>query len=322
MKQKTAVVIPCYKVKDHIANVISGIPEHIEKIYCIDDACPENSGQFITDNLKDKRVHVITHDVNQGVGGAVVSGYRQAIADGYDIAVKVDGDGQMDPALIPVFVKPLEEGACDYAKGNRFFYIEDVRAMPFIRLFGNAGLSFLTKLSSGYWHVFDPTNGYTAVNLNVLKQIPLDKIAKRYFFESDMLFRLNLMQAVVQDIPMKAVYQGETSNLAISKIFLPFLWGHFRNFCKRVFYNYFLRDFSVASIELLLSIPLLLFGIIFGASQWRISIEAGVEASAGTVMLSALPIIIGTQFLLSFLNHDISTVPRTPLHKKLAEREK
>ena len=123
MKQKTAVVIPCYKVKDHIANVISGIPEHIEKIYCIDDACPENSGQFITDNLKDKRVHVITHDVNQGVGGAVVSGYRQAIADGYDIAVKVDGDGQMDPALIHVFVKPLEDGACDYAKGNRFFYI-------------------------------------------------------------------------------------------------------------------------------------------------------------------------------------------------------
>lgn len=307
---KIAVVVPCYRVKARVENVLSAMPEDVWRIYCIDDACPEKSGDFIKETVKDKRVKVLTHDENQGVGGAVITGYRQALKDGADIVVKIDGDGQMDPALIPSFTAPIIKGSCDYTKGNRFHKIEDVQKMPAIRLFGNAILSFMTKLSSGYWNLFDPTNGYTAIRVSVLKDLPLKKLDKRYFFESDILFRLNVVRAVVEDVPMRAVYEDEESNLKISAILLPFLAGHMRNFGKRVFYNYFLRDFSVASIELVLGLLLLPFGLIFGSYKWAQAAELGVANSAGTVMLSALPVILGVQFILSFLHFDIQSVPR------------
>jgi len=314
---KLAVVIPCYKVKAHIAGVINSIPELVTTIYAVDDACPEGSGAFIRETITDHRVKLLTHGANQGVGGAVITGYRQALLDGADIVVKIDGDGQMDAGLIPLFIKPILEGRCDYTKGNRFYSVDDVRSMPTLRLLGNAGLSFLTKLSGGYWHLFDPTNGYTAIHTTALKRLALDKIAKRYFFESDMLFRLNIIRAVVEDVPMTAVYNDEESNLKIGKIVLPFLGGHLKNFCKRVFYNYFLRDFSIASIELLFGAPMLVFGLIFGVTAWSASAASGVPASAGTVMLSALPTILGVQLLLSFLHYDIQAVPKTALHEKL-----
>ena len=280
------------------------------RIYCVDDACPDESGKFIMAECKDKRVKTLFHETNQGVGGAVITGYKQALEDGADVIVKIDGDGQMDPALIDAFVDPIITGACDYTKGNRFYNVEDVKTMPAMRLLGNAALSFMTKLSSGYWNVFDPTNGYTALRVDVLKVLPLEKLNKRYFFESDILFRLNVLRAVVRDVPMRAVYAEEESNLKISRILLPFLGGHMRNFTKRIFYNYFLRDFSIASIELLLGIVLLPFGLIFGSFQWSHSDALGIPASAGTVMLSALPVIIGVQFILSFLHYDIAAVPQ------------
>lgn len=309
---KIAVVIPCYKVREHIAKVVKEIPALVSSIYCVDDACPENSGAYISENLNDPRLKLLSHKKNQGVGGAVMTGYKQALEDGADIIVKVDGDGQMDPALIERFVRPIVAGQCDYTKGNRFYRIEDVRSMPGVRLFGNAVLSFMTKLSSGYWTLFDPTNGYTAIHARVLGDLPLDKISKRYFFESDMLFRLNTVRAVVWDIPMSAVYADEESNLNIRKIIWPFLKGHARNFGKRVFYNYFLRDFNIASVGVLLGLPLLLFGVLFGLVQWSASIASGHAASAGTVMLCALPIIVGMQLLLSFVNYDIQSVPDKP----------
>lgn len=311
------VVIPCYKVTEQILKVIADIPPLIKKIYCVDDACPNGSGDVIREQSKDKRVVLLRHLENQGVGGAMVTGYKAALEDGADIIVKLDGDGQMDPALIPLFTKPIEEGVCDYTKGNRFYYIENVKAMPRVRLFGNAILSFMTKISSGYWHLFDPTNGYTAVHASMLKNIPLEKLDKRYFFEIDILFRLNLIRANVQDVPMKAIYADEQSNLKIKDVILPFLGKHCRNIFKRIIYNYFLRDFSVASVEIFLSLPLIIFGILFGISQWIESSNEGFEASAGTVMLSALPIIIGMQFLLSFLNFDIENTPKSPIHPRL-----
>ncbi|HPF78443.1 MAG TPA: glycosyltransferase family 2 protein, partial [Alphaproteobacteria bacterium] len=192
--------------------------------------------------------------------------------------------------------------------------------MPGIRLFGNAVLSFMTKLSSGYWQLFDPTNGYTAIHANILHNIPLNKLDKRYFFETDILFRLNLIRAKIQDVPMKAVYEDEESNLKIKDIIVPFIFKHLRNICKRIIYTYFLRDFNVASIELFLSLPLMIFGIIFGLSSWIYSGTQGVTASAGTVMLSALPIIIGVQFLLSFLNYDIQNVPKDTVYPKLTRK--
>ncbi|OHD64092.1 MAG: glycosyl transferase family 2 [Spirochaetes bacterium GWF1_41_5] len=305
-----AVVIPCYKVRSQILDVIKGIGPEVKKIYIIDDCCPDATGDHVKKNCRDHRVTVLKHSSNQGVGGAVITGYRAAIKDNIEIIVKIDGDGQMDPDLLYNFVRPIAAGEADYTKGNRFFDLEKVRTMPGVRLFGNAVLSLLTKLSSGYWDIFDPTNGYTAIHRDTAGRLPFDKISRRYFFETDMLFRLNTLRAVVLDIPMEAVYGNETSNLIVSKILGEFLLKHIRNFLKRIFYNYYLRDMSLASFELPFGIFLFLFGCFFGSYHWIRSIKSGIAAPGGTVMLAAMPVILGIQFILAFLGHDIASVPR------------
>lgn len=311
---KIAVLIPSYKVRNHILDVIRLIGPEVSKIYVIDDCCPDGSGDYVEEQCTDDRVTVLRNPVNLGVGGAIMTGYRAAIADEMDIIVKIDGDGQMDPSLIGDFVSPIMAGHADYTKGNRFFDLEKIAEMPKVRLFGNAVLSFMTKLSSGYWDLFDPTNGYTAIHSEVAKHLPLDKISQRYFFETDMLFRLNTLGAVVVDIPMDAKYEDEVSNLKVSKVIGEFLLKHTRNLGKRIFYNYYLRGMSLASIELPLGLTLLTMGSIFGISHWIDSLNTNIPTPAGTVMLSALPVIIGIQFLLAFLGHDIASVPRSPFH--------
>lgn len=312
-----AVVIPSYRVVRHILNVIDSIGTEVSRIYVVDDACPEGSGKFVKENCMDARVRVVTHDINQGVGGAVMTGYRAAIEEGAQVIVKIDGDGQMDPSLISSFVEPILYGEADYTKGNRFFDLEVIRGMPGMRLFGNAVLSFMTKLSSGYWDLFDPTNGYTAIHVDVARHLPFKKISSRYFFETDMLFRLNILRAVVVDVPMDAKYGDEVSNLKISKIMGEFLIKHVRNFIKRIFYNYYLRDLSLASIELPLGLILLFSGTGFGLYHWYESAREGISTPAGTVMLAALPILMGMQLLLAFLGYDIASVPRRPLQRNI-----
>jgi dolichol-phosphate mannosyltransferase len=316
-----AVVIPCYKVKVHILDVIENIGSFVDHIYVVDDCCPEDSGKFVEDHCTDQRVIVIRHAENQGVGGAVMTGYRAALTDGADVIVKVDGDGQMNPALIPDFVEPILAGEADYTKGNRFFNLEEIKSMPKMRIFGNAVLSFMNKLSSGYWDVFDPTNGYTAIHRTAAGHLPFDKISQRYFFETDMLFRLNTFRAVVVDIPMSALYGDEVSNLKISKIMGEFIFKHIRNFCKRIFYSYYLRGVSLASMELPLGLILLLLGTFYGGYHWMISMRAGAPTPAGTVMVAALPMIVGFQFVLAFIGYDISSVPRRPLQHRLGSRK-
>nr|WP_246174000.1 glycosyltransferase family 2 protein [Paraburkholderia hayleyella] len=313
---KIAVVIPSYKVREHILDVLNSFGPEIFRIYVIDDCCPENSGDFVTANCKDERVVIIRHTENRGVGGAVMTGYQAAINDGMDIFVKIDGDGQMDPDLILDFVAPIMAGEADYAKGNRFFDLEKISAMPKMRLFGNAVLSFMCKVSSGYWNLFDPTNGYTAIHADVARHLPFHKISQRYFFETDMLFRLNTLRAVVIDVPMEAKYGNEVSNLKISRIAGEFFAKHMRNFFKRIFYNYYLRDMSLASIELPVSIALLGFGFAYGGYHWIYSAHKDIPTPSGTVMMSALPILVGIQFLLGFLGQDIASVPVHPLHRK------
>jgi dolichol-phosphate mannosyltransferase len=314
MNQQTAwriaVVIPSYRVKKHILSVIAGIGNEVDRIYVIDDRCPEETGKFVQAECTDTRVIVRFNEHNLGVGGAVMAGYRYAIEDGAHIIVKIDGDEQMDPALIPRFVQPIIDGRVDYTKGNRFFNLNQIRQMPSLRLFGNACLSFLNKLSSGYWDIFDPTNGYTAIHADTLRELPLDKISNRYFFESDMLFRLNLQKAVVADIPMDARYANESSSMQIHQIVGEFLFKHLRNFGKRIFYNYYLRDMSLASIELPLGLILFLFGTLFGVTQWISSASNNIATPAGTVMLSALPTLMGLQLILAFLAFDIGSVPK------------
>jgi glycosyltransferase involved in cell wall biosynthesis len=317
---RVAVVIPSYKVTRHILGVIAAIGPEVARIYVVDDQCPDGSGAFVRANCQDPRVTVIEHEQNQGVGGAVMSGYRAAIAEGAAVIVKIDGDGQMDASLIPDFVAPILAGEADYTKGNRFFDLERIGSMPPMRLFGNAVLSFLTKLSSGYWDLFDPTNGYTAIHADAARYLPFDKISRRYFFETDMLFRLNTLGAVVTDVPMDAVYGDEVSNLKISRIVTEFAAKHARNFFKRLFYNYYLRNMSLASIELPLGVASLVFGLVFGATHWIEAVRHGTATPAGTVMVAALPVIMGVQLILAFLAYDIASVPRRPLHKKILFR--
>jgi glycosyltransferase involved in cell wall biosynthesis len=310
-----AVVIPCFRVTRHIADVVAKIPPAVNTIYVVDDACPENSGQILQQQTNDSRVVVLFNQTSLGVGGAVMVGYQAAIADGADIIIKIDGDGQMDPALIPNFIEPILAGEADYTKGNRFFDLELLNRMPRIRVFGNAVLSLMAKLSSGYWNLFDPTNGYTAIHSDVCRRLPFNKISQRYFFETDMLFRLNTLRAVVVDIPMDARYEDEDSNLKISAIIFEFLGKHTKNFCKRIFYNYYLRDLSLASIELVLGLLLTAFGLIYGGYHWVASASLGVATPAGTVMLAAMPLLVGIQLILQFVGYDIASIPKRALHR-------
>jgi len=314
---RIAVVIPCYRVIPVVLDVLRRIGPEVERIYCIDDACPDGSGRHIEEHCQDRRVHVVRHEQNQGVGGATMTGFKLALENGADLVLKIDGDGQMDPALIPRMINPILAGRADYCKGNRFFHLESAQSMPAIRWAGNAVLSFVTKLSSGYWNIFDPTNGYLAIHARVLAQLPFQKINRRYFFESDMLFRLNTVAAVIEDVPMNATYGAEHSGLRVSRIIVPFLFNHAVNSLKRIAYSHFLRNFSAASVELTVGSASLLFGLVFGSIQWWHSIVTGTPVTAGTVMLAALPVILGSQFVLSFLNCDVHNVPQIPLHKRL-----
>lgn len=311
-----AVVIPCYGVRRHILSVIAGIGPEVQAIYVVDDACPEQTGKYVVEQCRDPRVRVLFNGVNMGVGGATIAGYRQAAADGAEIVVKLDGDGQMEPSHIPILIAPILNGLADYTKGNRFYYLEGVQQMPLVRLLGNAALSFIAKFSSGYWDIFDPTNGFTAVHTKVVEHLSLDKVDSRYFFESDMLFRLNIIRAVVMDVPLPARYADEKSNLSVLRSIPEFACKHLLNTAKRIFYNYFLRDFSAMSLSLLLGIMALSFGIVVGSTAWVTSVRTGVVATSGTVMLAALPTLVGIQLILSFLATDSASMPKIPLHKR------
>ena len=314
-----AVVIPSYKVTRHIQSVIERIGPEVAKIYVVDDKCPEQSGMFVQQECRDPRVVVVFNEVNLGVGGAVMAGYRRALADGVDVIVKIDGDGQMDPSMLLRFAAPILKGHADYTKGNRFYDLSRILQMPKMRLFGNAVLSFMAKFSTGYWGLFDPTNGYTAISARVAAHLPMEKISRRYFFETDILFRLNTLRAVVVDVPMHAHYADEESGLKITSILGDFLMKHLRNLFKRIFYNYFLRDMSIASIELMAGLTMVGFGVAYGGYHWVASDVKSVSTPTGVIMIATLPIIIGFQLLLAFLAFDIANVPRRPISADLPD---
>jgi dolichol-phosphate mannosyltransferase len=316
---RIAVVIPCYRVIRHIISVIDGIGPEVERIYVVDDCCPDGSGDFVERECKDVRVKVLRNETNQGVGGAVMHGYSEAVKDGIDIIVKIDGDGQMDARMLPRLIRPILEGRADYTKGNRFYDLSRIGQMPPMRLFGNAVLSFMAKLSTGYWGMFDPANGYTAISTKVAAHLPMDKISRRYFFETDMLFRLNTLRAVVLDMPMHAFYGDEVSHLKITKILPEFLVKHGRNFFKRIFYNYFLRDMSIASFELLFGLVLSVFGSVYGIYHWILALQGGTATPLGIIMIATLPTLVGLQLLLAFFAYDISSVPQRSVAQDLPD---
>jgi glycosyltransferase involved in cell wall biosynthesis len=309
------LIVPCYKVKAKILDVIAKTPPWIEGIVCVDDACPEGSGDFIEANNTDPRVTVVRLAQNQGVGGATLAGYADAVARGGQVLVKVDGDDQMDLGYVAHLVAPILLGEADYAKGNRFTSISHLTTMPQVRVFGNAALSFAAKLSTGYWNIFDPTNGYTAIEAQVAKMILEKRVSRRFFFETDLLYHLGTLRAVVRDVPMPARYADEVSNLRISAIVGPFALKHMKNFFQRVLGQYFVRDFHAASLELVFGMVFILFGLGYAARY--VSVPHAQAASAGVVMAAALPVILGAQLLMQALNFDVLNVPTRPIHPYL-----
>jgi len=309
-----AVVIPAYRVSQHIVEVLEGIGPEVAHVIVVDDACPDGSGDVVEGWAKgrDARIRLVRNKANEGVGGAMIAGYREALKTDAEVIVKVDGDGQMDTSRIKNLIAPIVRGQADYAKGNRFDSLEDLEQMPKIRIFGNAVLSLMSKFSTGYWQITDPTNGFTAIHRRVLERVRLEKLRRGFFFESDMLFRLAIIRAVVVDVPMAAKYGVEKSNLNIRRVIFEFPYRHTVNALKRTFYNYYLREWNVASFELPLGFALLIFGTSFGISSWAQASAAGVAATTGQVMLSAVPVILGAQLLLAFLSYDVSSEPRRP----------
>jgi glycosyltransferase involved in cell wall biosynthesis len=306
---RVAVAIPAYRAEATVARVIATLPAWVDQIVVVDDVSPDGTAAVLA-AVDDSRLVVLRHERNRGVGGAMKTAYRKALELGADVVVKMDSDGQMDPAQLPALLDALLDRSCDYAKGNRFLDSKALADMPAARLLGNLALTFLTKLASGYWHVFDPQNGYVACRAEVLRRLDLDAIADDYFFENDMLVHLNILECRVADVPMPARYGGERSSMRIGRVLSSFPGRLFVRFWKRIVQRYVLRDFSPVALFLLAGIPLLAGGVAFGAWSWYQSYRSGVVSSTGRVMLSVMPIVIGFQLILQAILLDIQSSPK------------
>jgi len=315
---KIVIIIPAYRVERDIKTVLAGIPDYIKHIIVVDDASPDSTADVISAlSNSDNRLILIRHSQNQGVGGAMVSGFKKALELGAQIAVKIDGDGQMDSTHIPALITPLIQGKADYTKGNRFRDFSSLQKMPYIRRVGNLGLSFLTKAATGYWNLFDPTNGFFAIRTEILAQLSLEKIDKRYFFETSMLANLYLLNAFVLDVPIPARYGNEKSHLSIYRALFEFPYKLLITFLRRVLLKYYIYDFSILSLYILTGVPLLLFGLIFGITKWIQYAQLGIAAPTGTVMLPTLCLILGIQIMLSGIEIDMKNSPQQPITNPL-----
>ncbi len=305
------VIIPCYNVAAHIEEVINNLPSSVTWIIVVNDCSKDDTGKKLGELLeKNRKLIVINHEVNQGVGGAMLTGFKKSIELNSDITIKMDGDNQMDSSYIPELIKPILENKADYAKGNRFRDLKALKQMPVIRRIGNLGLSFCIKAASGYWNIFDPNNGFIAINNNILRTLNIHKIHKRYFFESSMLIELYHADAVIQEIPMKAKYGNEVSHLSLTRTLLGFPPKLVKAFIRRIILKYFLFDFNIASVYILFGLPLFLAGMIYGIINFLKYTSSHVPAPTGTVVIPTLLIILGFQLLLSAANYDITNFPK------------
>lgn len=317
-KRNIVAVIPCYRVEAQIGDVLAALPRYLKHIIVVDDASTDETASVVARAAKrDRRIILMRHEKNQGVGGAMITGFRKALEFDADVVVKIDGDGQMDAAQLPKLLLPILQGRADYTKGNRFRDFQALQKMPAIRRVGNLALGFLTKAATGYWNLFDPTNGFVAIHGKVLAHLPLDKIDRTYFFETSLLARLYLLGAVVQDVPMPARYGTEVSNLSIHRSLVEFSLKLIKALFQRLVIKNLIHDFSMASIYLLAGFPLLIFGLIFGILKWAESSRLQVPASTGTVMIPTLAVIVGIQFIIAAIEVDLRSVPKDPLAQYL-----
>ncbi|NOT54640.1 MAG: glycosyltransferase family 2 protein [Deltaproteobacteria bacterium] len=303
-----AVVIPAYRVALLIADVIARIPPEVAHIIVVDDASPDHL-QAVLQQLPDPRLFVLSHHANRGVGGAMKTGFAKALDLEADIIVKIDGDGQMDPRLIPQFVAPILAGHADMSKGNRFVHFAYIRKMPLIRRVGNVALSFLTKVASGYWRVFDPCNGYLAIRASLVRSLDVHRLSDRYFFEISLLCEMYFARAVVEDIPMLPVYGDETSSLRPWRMIVNFAPKLMGRMLYRIGMSYFLRDFNVVSLLLATGMPAFGFGVAWSVYHWGHSMHVQQFTSTGTVMIGVLAIVLGFQLLLQALALDVANEP-------------
>lgn len=303
-----AAVLPAYRTASSIQTVIEHIPASVRHVIVVDDASPDGVGATVS-AIGDPRVLLVTHETNRGVGGAMKTGFDRALELGADIVVKLDSDGQMDPALIPVFVAPLVEGRADFAKGNRFADLAVISAMPPLRRVGNLALSFLVKAASGYWSLFDPCNGYIAITRDLLRDIRRGRLADRYFFEISLLCESYRAGGVVLDIAMHPRYGDEISSLSPMRSLFDFSWRLLGRMVRRIGFAYFLRDFTVVSVFISAGVPLMVFGVLWSAYHWYLSVVTNVVASTGTVMIGTLAIILAFQLLLQAVVLDVQNEP-------------
>jgi dolichol-phosphate mannosyltransferase len=305
------IVIPAFNVEAEIEAVLRAIPLYVDHIIVVEDASTDGTKSLVKTVAKtDPRIVLVSHDINKGVGGATISGYQKALLLNTDVVVKLDGDGQMDPQYLPELIAPIVENKADYTKGNRFYDFIALRKMPLIRRIGNTLLGFLCKASTGYWNIFDPTNGFTAIHTKKLKLLNLEKIDKSFYFEISMLANLYLINSRVVDVPIPAIYNEETSNLKIHRVAVYFPFRLTSDFLRRMVFKYFLYDFSMASVYFLAGIPMILFGAIFGAIKWIDYATRAVPAPTGTVILPMMCVLLGIQFLLSAIHIDIQSMPK------------
>lgn len=307
-------VIPAYNEGKHIADVLHSLPNFLRHVVVVNDCSRDDTAEVVRRvAAEDPRVILVNHEKNQGVGGAMVSGFRKALELQAQIVVKLDGDGQMDPTYLRELLQPLLTGEADFAKGNRFHDFRAISRMPLLRRAGNMGLSFLTKAAVGYWNCFDPCNGYVAIRGEILAAVPLERLHHSYFFETSLLARLYLLGAVIRDVPMPAIYGEEVSHLSISRVLLEFPPKLLHCFLRRLLLKNFIYDFSMETVFMLAGLPLLSLGVLYGGWSWWHHFVAGTAAATGTVVIPAMLIILGFQLLLSAIGEDLRAVPKLPL---------
>jgi glycosyltransferase involved in cell wall biosynthesis len=306
-----AAVVPAFREEALIGRTISTMPDYVDHIVVVDDCSPDRTSEAAL-AVGDPRVTLIRHEVNTGVGGAIITGHRKAAELGADIDVVMAGDAQMDPAYLPDLLEPIIEGGLGFAKANRFFSLKSFESMPRYRIFGNIVLSFLTKLASGYWHLFDPQNGYTAITQDTLRRLPLNRIASRYSFENDLLINLNILRVPAIDVPIPAVYGEEVSTIKLKRVVPELVRLLLFGFWRRFFYKYVLWSFSPIALFVFAGLALVVFG--GGWGIWVLAYTLGPpEASAGSVLLSVAPLLVGVQMLLYALMLDIQESPDQPM---------
>ena len=302
---KIAVAIPCYKVEQHLQQVVAGLPDFVDSILLVDDCSPDGTPQLV-DKLADSdpRIIALHHKENLGVGGAMRTAFSKVLETDIDVVVKLDGDGQMDSRYISPLVEALTHA--EFAKGNRLFDRAMLRRMPALRRLGNMGIGFMVKASSGYWNVSDPVNGFFAIRTSTLKHMELERLSQRFFFESSMLIELHYTGARIKEVSMPAIYGDEKSNLSIGKTLFSFPPRLFAAWLRRIHLSYFVFDFNICSLYLLIGLPSFLFGLIFGICEWIHYASINSPSPTGTIMVAVLTFILGFQMLLAAAQYDVS----------------